>query len=383
MITKRENSLKGKLISLALAGLSFLPSTKLKGEDVNPKDYLPMPQKRVIELDFDNPLATAESRAKANYSAGQAVDYVLNKSEDDSFVWRMGKTAVDLYAGYASSYVFHEAGHEGDGLKFEGGFRNTGVPKVAPTGKSLGSVRDRLQYFADGINQNSFNSNLIWENGQRFGKFDDAGFLFNSPYGAFYVPGDVRSNGNTTNDLEGYCEALREKGIGETPESLKGKSLVVNALTFQNYASVWNLINYAVRGKTNNEPMTFSVGNAEITPPIFSHYLTDKGSYFQGDVFVNPRGEMPLKISAGSQDDKFRAGVKLYDLDLTDKLSFNPYVYTDSSGGHSIGSDVSYELSDSLRLTARVEHNDEDILESGVKGEGNGVNVTAGVEIRF
>ena len=90
---------------------------------------------------------------------------------------------------------------------------------------------------------------------------------------------------------------------------------------------------------------------------------------------------MPVKISAGFSDDKIRAGLKLYDLKATDKLSFNPYVYVDNSGGHSVGSDVAYKISDNLSLVGRVESNNGDILESGIKDEGDGVNATVGLRI--
>lgn len=379
---KKKNSLKNKIASIVLAVASLLPSTsKVHAGQAN-CDVAPI--KRVLETDFQHPLATFDSRTKVNYSANQLVDFVLNESEDDSLPVRLAKTGLDLYASHLTAYISHEAGHEGKDLNFQGGIRKTLTPKVAPTKKTLETLEQRAKYFSSGINQNSINAGLIWENGQRHGNFDDSSFLFNSLYGAFYtLDKDTRSNGNTIDDLEGYCDALSELGIKENPKKLKEKSRIASALTLQNYASVWNIFNYVLRGEANSRPLTFEIKGLEITPPVFSHYLTDEGSYFQGDVFTNPSGKVPIKFSVGVQEDKFRAGAKVYDLKLTDKLSFNPYVYADNSGGHSIGSDLEYRLTNNFNLTSRIEHNHRDILESSVKDKGNGINITAGLKWKF
>ncbi|GEM_PF-2939273 len=381
----KKSSLKNKLTSIVLTGLSLLPTTKLKAQDTNSADYNPATSQRVIELDIANPLATSDSRAKANYSTNQIINYALNESENDSLPLRLAKTAGDLYGAYFTAYIFHEAGHEGADLKFGNGFRGWDLtPKIAPTEKTLDTPDKKATYYSAGLNQNTLNSEKIWENGQRFGNFSDAGLLFNSLYESFYSPNqNTRSNMNTGDDLESYCNALEEKRIHETPRGIKRKSLIANALTFQNYESIYNLFNYAMNGHTNNKPTTFSVGNLEITPPIFNQYLTHNGSYLQGNVFINPQKKNPIKISAGFTDDKIRAGAKVYDVKLSDKFNFSPYTYADTNGGFSVGSDFGYKATKNIELTARVEFNHKDILENDVKDEGNGLNATAGIRLRF
>lgn len=379
---KKGNVFRNGTASVILAGASvFAP---VFGAEISSKPCEPVSQKRVLELEVNHPFATSESRAKATYSANQIIDYVLDKSEEDSLVLRLAKTAGDFYGSYLTAYISHEAGHEGKDLKFEGGLRSSATPRVALTKKELGTPQKRVRYFSSGVNQNSLNANLIWENGQRYGNFDDSGFLFNSLYGAFYsADGNTRSDGNAVDDLEGYCEALGEIGVRETPKGLKRKSQIASALTLQNYASIWNVFNYAVNGRTNAKPLVFEIKGIEMTPPVFSHFLTDEGSYFQGDIFLNPRGNHPVKISAGIQDEKFRAGAKVYDFKPTDKLGISPYVFADTSGGHSVGCDAEYRLTNNFDLTARIEHNQRDILESGVKDKGNGINAVFGFKAKF
>jgi hypothetical protein len=377
------NIIKNMVASIILAGALLLPSTKTRAESVNLKDY--ELTKRVLEADFVHPFATAEARANATYSANQVVDYLLNKSENDSLILRVGKTAVDVWGKNFTAYISHEAGHERDDLRFGSGIRwRSLTPQIAPSERALDTLDEKLQYCSAGINQNTYNSNIIWENGQRFGNFDNTGFLFNSLYGAFYSPDSSTRDGiNCTNDLEDYCDALAEKGIHETPENLKRKSLITNALTLQNWASVWKSVNYTLNRQTNNEPLTFKIRDTEITPPIFSHYLTGEGTYFQGDVLVNPRGQIPIKVSGGFSDERVRGGVKLYGLRLTDKFSLNPFAHVDNHGGHNFGTDVNYTLTQNVGLTARVEQNNRDILENDVKNEGNGVNFKLGIIGRF
>jgi hypothetical protein len=378
-----KKSLRDKITSVVLAGVSLLPSVSIAYE-ANAKDYTVKTQKRVLELDIDHPFATPQSRAKTTYSANQLTDYVLNKSLSDSLPKRLAKSVADAYLKYLTAYISHEAGHEGKDLSLQADLRKTLTPKVAPTKKSLDTPEKRIKYFSAGLNQNTLNSSLIWENGQRHKNFDDTGFLFNSLYGAFYTPDEgTRSSGNTLNDLEAYCDALEEKGIRENPSRLKARSQIASALTLQNYASIWNALNYTLNGKTNTDPLTFKIKDTEITPPIFSHFLTQKGSYLQSDTFLNPKGKNPIKISAGVQDDKLRAGAKLYDLKATDKLSFNPYIYVDTSGGHSIGSDLEYSLSENLSLTAEIQTNKNDVLENETFEKGNGINITAGLKWAF
>ena len=74
--------------------------------------------------------------------------------------------------------------------------------------------------------------------------------------------------------------------------------------------------------------------------------------------------------------------------DRSDALTIHPFAYFTCDRdrnvkGYSAGASAELPISEDTRLTATAEYNNNDIIESAVKGQGNGFNITFGATKTF
>ncbi len=132
-----------------------------------------------------------------------------------------------------------------------------------------------------------------------------------------------------------------------------------------------------------------------ITPPLVSHYLTPKGSFFDISSAVNPGTRSPVLVSIGADVDwigagdvdRLRFGAVVCELG-TAWISVDPFLFVTTDRalaykGISCGADLRVKLDPDICLRLRMEYSENDVVENVVKAEANGVSFVLGVEYWF
>jgi hypothetical protein len=368
ILSMKKGSLKTKLASIALAGLSMLPTAKAK----------------TLELDMTHPFATFDSRANLNYSANQATQKALDQIDDKNLLTRVAKTTAESYAAYLFSYITHEAAHDGTNTEFTSELRpGTLTPKTKTQNLSFNSSEEESAYFARGVNQNTRNANTILENAVLNNEAPGLPFIFNSLYLAGYKPNkDTRSKGQTTNDLDAYSNALAQRGIKTSRKKIQRNALIANALTPQNWATIFGTAKYIATGEKTDSPLTFKIANIEFTSPETSLYLGENGLFYNAKSFINPNSDSPLSVSIGTENGVTRVGAKKYNVRTPiENLTMSPSAYLSSSGGYSAGTDLELKLSPKSSLKLALTHSKNDLM-GKIKGE-KGFSARASLKYQF
>lgn len=373
-----------------------------------------------------------------NESFGKASDQIGTQLElDKSDLGRLMISLSHAYLSLATRYASHEVAHNllsrkkfRDSLEFEFGnpgkgeeitlfFKNTHNTHR----RAFIDLDDTIFSFVSGLNQQEHNMENLYE---KFAKEDvvffnqGIDFILNKLHQIKYAieaedGSDYESimqlrydniGKNMLKDPTAYTAGLKEKGIKISKNELIAQNIIPAALSLQTYHSLLTACNYFVNGRRTTKPIWLDAGKMQITPPLFSNYLTTNGSFWNADLFIKTEGFPLIEAELGldvnflgeSNLDRFRTGVKLHDIPIIPKAKqlspkLSPYTFVNfarSSGkpkGFLIGADLEFPLKANddyaLSLTTRMEVSKDDVKENTVKGENDDFNLSFGLKMRF
>ncbi len=373
-----------------------------------------------------------------NESFGKASDYAGTELElDKSYLGRAIISLGHAYLSLASLHASHETAHNmlsrkkySDNLEFEFGSPKEGAEQILffkntqnIHERAFSNLDDTIFSMVSGLNQQEQNLESLYE---KFAKEDavlfDQGinFWFNKIHPIKYIieaeEGSeyesimqyrlANRHKKKLEDPTAYTAGLKEKGISISKNKLLAQNLIPTLLTVQTYHSIISIPEYFVNGKRATKPLWIELDNTKITPPLFSHYFTTNGSFWNADIFIKPENGPLIEAELGldvnflgeSKLDRLRTGAKIHNISLipkAEKMSpkLSPYTFVNlerSSGkpkGFLIGSDleVPIEANDNytIFLTTKIEISHDDVKENLVKGEDNGFNMLFALKMRF
>lgn len=351
---------------------------------------------------------------------GKGNDYLGIEQEGDEEVWsRIGLIAAALYFQKGIEYYAHEIAHEFNisdrnfTIHFDQWFGNVGQTSPYPQFEHIGPVKGPnetiLKSVVDGLNQNSYSSSTSWEESllKRELVFDEGiYFLVQQLNDSLYVVASStysfeKQKGKTNSSIEyddvyGYIDLLNKSDVGFTRKEYLGQAVAVDLLSWHIWESFYSVYNYLVSGERVTTPTTVEVIDGwDVSPPLFSLYLTPQGSFVNANFFVFHGGKS-LELSAGSDLDyagggkldtlRFGAKERGVKLSLIELIPFS-YVNLERSSfegkGVSTGLEMLLSVTTSASVRGKWEYNHHDVIESGIKSEGNGNSFVLGVDIKI
>ncbi|MBN1481634.1 hypothetical protein JXA70_15285 [candidate division KSB1 bacterium] len=197
-------------------------------------------------------------------------------------------------------------------------------------------------------------------------------------------------------DVNLYRLALLNNGVNITNKQLLNRALFADLLSWHTWESAWSLFAFMLRGDHSTRPRALRVGkNAAILPPLFSHYMTTQGSFFNSS-YVLEIGNRRLVVDIGSMIgftnikafQHYRVGVKVLNIKMTSFWQTSPFAFFNGKSGlnvtgHAVGFENIISLYRHVAITARAEYNRNDLLENLVKHEKNGFQLVFGVRSAF
>ncbi len=351
---------------------------------------------------------------------GKGNDYLGIEQEGDEEVWsRIGLTAAALYFQEGIGYYAHEIAHEFNAsnrdfkIHFDQWFSNEGqsspYPQFEHIGPAKGPNETILKSVVDGLNQNSYSSSTSWEESllKRELVFDEGIYflvqqLNDSIYAVASRTYSFKKKAGKTNssiqydDVYGYIGLLGKSEINLTQNEYLGHTFAVDLLSWHTWDSFYSVYNYLVNGERGTTPTTIDVAKGwEVSPPLFSLYLTPQGSFVNSNLFVF-HGGRSLELSVGSdldyagggKLDTLRTGVKQRGIKLS-SLELIPFSFIDlernsfAGKGFSAGLEMLLPVNSSASVRGKWEYNYQDVIESEIKSEGNGNSFVLGVDIKI
>jgi len=224
-------------------------------------------------------------------------------------------------------------------------------------------------------------------------------------------------NQNLDNDIDKYLHHLHRKGLyrdgppnyiwwwGEdtnfkgielTKKELLLQAMIADFLSTKTYDSIMAVYNYLIKGERTTKPTTIHLGRTEITPPLISHYLTKDGSFYDTNMFISIVGKYLLEANLGTDVDfighgktrHFRTGGKLHMRDTG--INLRSYLYLNSSRGKnfaykgvSAGIEISVGQPGMWEVLVEIGFNENDLIENDIKGKENGIDFSAGLNLRY
>jgi len=330
-----------------------------------------------LEISASKPFENFNARANTNYSLNQLVDKVtdsLNETQTQRLAGELGKSAV----AYLGAFVTHEKSHNSNTrISF-----NDFMPQASPDNISSLDQKQRTHYYANGINQNTFNATRIQEESVLNNESPGVAFLFNSLYLAGYAPRDSsRTQGKITNDVDGWKESLEQRGLN-APNKNKVKNLATLCAiaSIPNWQAAQNVISYISRGE-KNETAYLNLGDMKLTAPMFSAYLGETDVFVNSESYIKTKDGQLYSAQIGKEGNTTRIGAKVYNLPISTNLSVSPSAYLGTNGGYLAGLDFNVKTGKTSSLKIALEQSSKDLM-SRVKGE-NGFNARASLKVKF
>lgn len=359
---------------------------------------------REAKIDFADPEKNFESNSALWYSIDQTIGKgtdVLYKNWRDSFGKRVLALAIESEILYVNDFWSHEFAHNremkryGDAsasLKFNDFLAlNKNVVRTrhyAPT------VEQNLNAIVAGLNQNEYNSYTTFKNNlDTLSVHDSLSFLMNKVYDVAYIL--TSPPAEKGGDPENYILFLEDKDVNLSKKNYLIQAWLADLFSVQTADSLETIHHYLADGQLTKKPTRFYFGRIAVTPPLINHYLTNKGSFYNITSIIGATGRNSLEVSAATpinfigdgKVDNYRAGIQINNLRVKGfKLSPSYHFDTNLSGhqtGYSAGLQISKALKDNIDLRLKLEHNQNDLLENIVKGEKDGWNFVAGIDVRF
>lgn len=394
---------------------------------------------------LDNHDAVSDAWYSFNQLVGKGSDYLgIKLGFDRKAHGRVANTLLNLYLSGAAGYYSHEFAH--DFINREYGMREGFDVDFSrwwpdwPTGSKIPlypiykkhpvpkwwkkfGKEDIFRKFCDGLNQDENKAKVMWERNMLegnvdfsdsiaylLGKLSDTFYVF---YSGFRDHRDERpekkglsprnlvahlyENDLLYDDVDFYTLFLYNDGVDLPKEDYFRQSLssdLASWHTLESFASVWR---YLTKGERRSKPTTIKLAKGlDVSPPLFTQYITSNGTFRDAGVFVNPGKKTPFRLSFGkylnpvNADGKdWRVGAQVYNISLPQGIKASPYLYLDMDGssfwleGFSAGSELFFPMGKENGLWTRIGYNREDIVENRVKGKMKGLEVRFGLKIRI
>ncbi len=269
-----------------------------------------------------------------------------------------------------------------------------------------------------GLNQDELNADAVWHSSisrnaisfydaqsYLLSKFRDVEYIAKSGSDeAPFAPGqqlhqlqyDVYAETpHLFDDVNLYRLALLNNGHHISNQQLLNRSLFADMLSWHTWENAWAIVSYLANGKSTR-PFAFQLGQSiHLMPPLFSHYMTTTGSFFNSAYIVSVH-EQKYQIEIGSTVGftkiqafrRYRVGLKVIDVKLAQNWRTRPYVYLNGQSGlhvngFAVGSETLVPISQRLAATLHMEYHQNDLLESLVKRERNGFRSVFGFQMMF
>ena len=390
-------------------------------------------------FEFRDPRYSFEANANTWHTLNQTAAFgadILTESKHMNRAWaRSALFAGALWSNTMLRFYSHEIAHEyvyrhknisiQNSLNLQS-WTSSYIPGIAyPSWQRSQVDVDRLNgqeliaATAAGLNQDEFNAEISWRSSFQHGfttfydaqsyvltKFRDVEYIIKSGSDeAPFAPGqriqqlqyDVYAETpHLFDDVNLYRLALLNNGISISNQHLLNRALFADALSWHSWESLYALFSYLSSGKNKTRLFSFSIGeNVEIMPPLFSHYMTPSGSFFNSSYVLN-MNNIRLRLDIGSMIgftninafQRYRFGLKALDVDLTSFWHIQPYFYINGQSGlnfsgQSIGIDNILHYSRTLALFFKAEYNYGDILENEIKREKTGFQTVLGFRVNL
>lgn len=197
-------------------------------------------------------------------------------------------------------------------------------------------------------------------------------------------------------DVNLYRLALLNNGQKISTRQLMNRALFADVLSWHTWENAWSLFAYLLKGDSSVQPFSFQIGESiKLMPPLFSHYMTTTGSFFNSAYIVAVQ-EHKFQVDIGSvigftkidAFHRYRVGLKFFNMEVTRFVISQPYVYINGESGfhfngYSIGCDNIIPITNRLAATLKLEYHQNDLLESLVKHEHNGFQSVFGMRMLF
>ncbi len=395
---------RDKIKKICLAGLVLGSTSIASPQEPNTLNLEP----RDFHLDFHDPITNFEANSNLKYSIDQLVgkssDWMANEGGDKHIIPRLAQLPFIFYLGQVSRFTSHELGHLRAGKKagksnWDGEIHDFLFFQGNPDFGYTSDVDKKLEFFVGGLNQDEYNAYTITKNNPTRISFDEGiNFLTTKFRDVFYnlSSREKYKQGRVRKDPEAYTFFLKKKGINLSQDELLLQSLTADILSLQTYDSIASLYNYIINGKRYTDRITLNLGNSQITPPIFSHYLTPKGSFFDISSTINPSGKNPIDLHIGTDADfigdgnlnHLRFGGRYNDIPIIKGLSLSPFfsLNLDKSGNYEgilSGAEAKYKIFERLGIRAKVQYSENDLIENEVKGRDRGINFQLGLDFKW
>lgn len=394
---------------------------------------------RTIAFEFRDPRQSFESNATAwhamNQSLALGLESIGAKGLNQHALSRAALFAGGLWTNSALRFYSHEAAHEYVYRAHQVPIRNSldwqqwkssyipGIfyPSWTQThiDPYLLNEEELISATIAGLNQDELNADVVWHSSMQrnaisfydaqsymLTKFRDVEYIAKSGSDeAPFAPGqqlhqlqyDVYAETpHLFDDVNLYRLALLNSGQKISTQQLMNRALFADLLSFHTWENVWAIAAYLFKGKSSIEPFSFQLGESfKMMPPLFSHYMTTDGSFFNSSYLFELRHQK-FQLDIGSvigftQIDAFkvyRFGFKTFDIQMSRIWHIQPYLYLNgqsgfSINGHSLGFENVVSVSPRLALTLKLEHNNNDLFENIVKREHNGFQSVFGFQMIF
>lgn len=389
---------------------------------------------REIDFFLENPMDSFEANSDFFYSVNQLIGKgsdLLGKEGglDKSTGARAGLALLSFYFGHASHYYSHEIAHEYefrkigqkttlriDFSKWFGWMFPTYVQK--PAKYSLLTKEAVFRSVVHGLNQEEFNCYNIWKKSfiKRKMNFDEAtyflrlkladllyiwsvGFEDKKPRTKNLTTKELFGyfrNTKTWNDVDMYTGFLSNNNIKLSKPEYFIQALIADFASSYSYESLSVIGQYLCEKKRHQKPFSFKLSkDFRISPPLINHYLTSRGGLYNLNTILSYKNHL-FQCSLAHDIDcmggklrSIRTGVKYHSHQIANIVEVKPFLYITFDRkniqytGISTGFETSIKVIKNIFLKAKLEYNENDLIENRVKSEDDGMNFVAGLNVKF
>ena len=395
---------------------------------------------RTIALELRDPRSSFESNTATwqtfNQSVALGIDWLNNSKDWRAKTWaRAGLFVGGLWSNAMLRFYSHEVAHEyvyrsnniriHNALDFRS-WKNSYIPalyypswKQSTVDPNLLNEDELISATVAGLNQDELNAETAWQSSferESISFYDAQSYLLTklrdveyiaksgsdeAPFAAgqkiHQLQYDVYAvTPHLFDDVNLYRLALLNNNVDISNQQLMNRALFADMMSWFTWESVWSLFSYLKSGENSSRLFSFQLAeNVQLVPPLFSHYMTTSGSFFNSS-YVLLVNDKKYQIDIGSMIGftrieafrHYRFGLKALDIELQRFWHISPYVYANGRSGlnidgYSVGFINIVPFSQNLAATVKFEYNKNDIVKNLVKRERKGLQTVFGVRIEF
>lgn len=364
-----------------------------------------------ININFRNPKKDSEANTKLTHSLmnllGESTEYVGRKIEGstDSFYSKMicrgAEAGLNTLSAIMLNIISHEYGHYRVGEKkgAKGGKVHIGLWLLKRSWYSYEnpgnlSLDDKLEITEGGPNQDSLNTLESFKNSQIEGNklYNSTYRLINNLAQNYYI----WKSKEGMDDYKNIERRLNRKGYNISLKNIRKNNTLLNSLNPTNWSDLYNLLKFFKEGKRDSESIKIGKGSLKFGLPNLSHFFILDGELVTLTEIMWLK-ETALEFSFSHDLDftqknaglnTIRAGGKIHRINLNN-VELSPYLYLNfkrnnlNYSGLNMGTEFGVDITKNFSLTGKIEYNKDDILESGIRGKGNGIYTVIGIKKEF